>query len=613
MTISKKVNTNYSTGIPLFLGDRYYGQDYVRDLHYLRDRIGCVFQDILKDIPIIVSGGIVSQGSGDTLNITACVGYHKESVTIPDTYSTIPPSSTTGVVEAVRVSSTQQTNMAIASATLDGATTNYVKLRYLETAGNTRARARKTGTYSYEMIPSFEFVVSSVAPTDYEVCLTTFVGSTGGSFTFTSYGTRRVPEDTALLGENLVTTQDEFDRLFNGTIPANTSIFLKKKSTPYLLNYAVALSSGVKITSDGAVVNRNSATARFSTTYKNSATYSSGGAIGSKTITTSSHTPFEAGDIVSWNNVEFYTVASDTGTEIEITTPIIRTAAISTVFSFQRDILTEGWIFDGQNDVNNLGGDYSAGFSGNGGAFYLDYCANSKFLAEVRNCKATGNGGAYACHIDYPTYNLKISNINNCSADLGGGCAYISFSETSDIRHCTSTSHGGGCYRCSSGKIFDISFCVSGASGGGCYDCDWAEINAIKECSAVNGGGCFGSSYSKISNVTGCTSSSTGGGCSGCDYCIISFVRSCTATGNGGGCYNCDNCVISNIIACTGSSGGGCHTCANAFLSGYFDNEGTVDNIASCSYMGQLTYINNAGTATHVQTTGTSLTTTDLH
>ena len=202
MGILKKLNTLFDGAIPYFLGDRYYGQDLIRDHHYLQDRLGLVLKDVKGGVcPIVISGGVISQGTGDTLNITACIGYHKLSVEIPDSFATLPPTKMNADIDAIRVSSTQQTDMAIASATLDGVTRNYVKVAYTETNGNTRTRAKKTGTYAYEIIPSFTITVNAVAPTDYEVCLGSFVGSTGGSFTISATGRNSAPLAT-LEGRN---------------------------------------------------------------------------------------------------------------------------------------------------------------------------------------------------------------------------------------------------------------------------------------------------------------------------------------------------------------------------------------------------------------------------
>ncbi len=102
--------------------------------------------DFSKHSKVLIKGGVVSQGTGDTLDISALVSY------ITEEYGTV-----------YRVETEDQTNMTIGSATLDGSTLNYVKL-------------------SEGVAGSFGFVVDSSVPTAYEILLATFIGSTGGTF-----------------------------------------------------------------------------------------------------------------------------------------------------------------------------------------------------------------------------------------------------------------------------------------------------------------------------------------------------------------------------------------------------------------------------------------------
>jgi len=198
MSILKYLNKKYGTTTPTALGDRYYAQDLVRDWRYAQDNVGQLAYDFIASLPIIMSGGIVTQGAGDTLNITSGRGWAKFAVEIPDTFASIPPSKMNADVTGVPVIWTAQTNLAIASATLDGSTPNYVKVAFIETDGNTRVRAKATGTYSYETIPSYVITVDSTPATDYEILLNTFAGSAGGTFTFTGVTSnlyQKSPED----------------------------------------------------------------------------------------------------------------------------------------------------------------------------------------------------------------------------------------------------------------------------------------------------------------------------------------------------------------------------------------------------------------------------------
>ena len=180
MPQDKHHNTLYSGGFPVAVGDRHHAQDKFRDFDYLRDKIGAILQDISTGIPVLLKGGQVTKGTGDTLDITPATGYVPFDVTTPDDMSTLPGSTLTATLRSVRVESTQQNNLAIGSATLDGSTVNYVKLAYAEvTAGNTRSRAKAAGSYDYEQSPSFTITVDSTPPTSDEIQLDTFTGTAG--------------------------------------------------------------------------------------------------------------------------------------------------------------------------------------------------------------------------------------------------------------------------------------------------------------------------------------------------------------------------------------------------------------------------------------------------
>lgn len=185
----KHHNQQYDGDVPIRTSDRYYAQDRVLDFRSLQDFIGQAIGDIGvskgSSLPFIISGGVVSQGTGDTLSITAGYGYAKFSVEIPDDFASLPPSKVSQDLTAVRIEWDAQNSIAISSAVLDGVTTNYVKVIYNEEDGNTRTKAKSSGSYAYEVSPSYSIVVNSTAPTDYDVLLATLVGSSGGTFTIT--------------------------------------------------------------------------------------------------------------------------------------------------------------------------------------------------------------------------------------------------------------------------------------------------------------------------------------------------------------------------------------------------------------------------------------------
>ena len=184
MAIPKKGNQKFVAGVPVSIGDFIYEQDYIRDLRFLQSQVGQLTYDLTNQrMPVRMSGGGLTQGSGTTLNITAGTGWVSFNVTYPNDLSSLPGTVLTGDIN-VPVSWTQQTNMAIPGATADNVTLNYVKIQYIETDGNTRAYAKKAGTYSYESIPGFTITVNSTAPTQYDLCLGSFTLSVSGTLSF---------------------------------------------------------------------------------------------------------------------------------------------------------------------------------------------------------------------------------------------------------------------------------------------------------------------------------------------------------------------------------------------------------------------------------------------
>ena len=212
--ISKHHNYEYDAsspaGVPNAAGDRYYSQDLFRDFTYLIDRLGLILKDLITQIPIHLSGGICTQGTGETLNITAGFGYAKHSVQTVNSYGSTPPTTQDEDIESMRIAWTAQTNMAIPSY-VSGGTTNYIKVNYIEADGSTRSRAKKAGSYYYDQAPSFEFEVDDSAPTDYQICLATFTEA-AGTFTFAEYAAHhnlKIPDRDIF---NILNTTDSTDK-----------------------------------------------------------------------------------------------------------------------------------------------------------------------------------------------------------------------------------------------------------------------------------------------------------------------------------------------------------------------------------------------------------------
>lgn len=181
-------NRDYDAGsppLPLATGDVYRPQDLFRDLEHIQKKASQAILDLLRTgSNVLISGLRVTQGAGDTISITTGVAYVQESVTVPDSFATNPPTTRIETVQR-RVEVPALTDQAIPGATLDGATTNFVKIAYAEIDVGSRARLRDAGTYVYEKADSYMLVVDSTPATAFQLTIATLVGATGGSFTIT--------------------------------------------------------------------------------------------------------------------------------------------------------------------------------------------------------------------------------------------------------------------------------------------------------------------------------------------------------------------------------------------------------------------------------------------
>lgn len=187
MSRIKYQNPLYSGGIPLAVGDRYYAQDLGRDFNASRDFMSTYMRAITNLNSQLLRGGICSKGTNfDDMNITAAFGSVGFAVETPDDFSSLPPTVQSEDILALIVESIAQVNFDLsATATLDGVTVNYVKLRYKEDDGGTRNRAKKAGSYVYEKEPSFEIIINSTPPTIYDCLLATFTGDGSSILTIT--------------------------------------------------------------------------------------------------------------------------------------------------------------------------------------------------------------------------------------------------------------------------------------------------------------------------------------------------------------------------------------------------------------------------------------------
>jgi len=190
MSIIRHHNHTFSSGIPLSVGDRYYGQDRARDHWHQAYKLGQSMQALFGAAPFLIKLGPIVKGSSyHQINIDPAVAVVNYAVTIPDPTAAwaLPPTTASADVPIMVEIAAALTDFDLSTTawTHDGAATNYLKLAYAETNGNTRSRAKKTGSYAYETIPGYVLSCSTVAPTTYEVALATIIGDDASVLTIT--------------------------------------------------------------------------------------------------------------------------------------------------------------------------------------------------------------------------------------------------------------------------------------------------------------------------------------------------------------------------------------------------------------------------------------------
>lgn len=405
-------------------------------------------------------------------------------------------------------------------------------------------------------------------------------------------GTGALTSDGASISiqtDKVIRNQTDFAALFDGTDLEDVSIFLKNNGTPYELTNAgsIKLKNNVKIYSDGAIVNRADISARFHTTFKETLGIASAtGAI--FTMDSDPSSVFYPGDIVHTSHDDtFYQIENTDSTTVTVDRNISNSGSYGSsenLRSCTTGIHTKGWTFDGQNNVNGLGGAIGT-FVGSGGAFNIQYCADSVFEAIVSNSKVSADGGAYYGNIT--TFNIDIFNVDNCSAlSSGGGVAYCTYSNISKIKNCSAVSSGGGVLFSHYSSISDISWCSSSGSGGGISGCDYSKISNISDCNANNGGGCYGCNYGIITNVPNCSATTTGGGISTCD--------GSTYLGNFGGCTAATNDHINASTGWATASAGASNLCyvqGGSYQTINWDST-TIGSLASLTNTTKVTNLN---------------------
>ena len=212
---------------PISTGDVYKGSDLTRDFWWLHDRIGALMADITGASAVLLSGGAVTMVDYTHVAIAAGVGYAPFAVTV-GVDNASPPTTGSEDVTAVRVAWGAVTGQSLSTATLDGSTPNYVKMKYAEANSLSRTRLKASGSYSFTVAPSNTLTIDDVAPTAYEIALCMLVGDGSTFLTITPYQPALVPgtgeyqllsSDQPLLANRKFLIEDQV----NVTLPASAS------------------------------------------------------------------------------------------------------------------------------------------------------------------------------------------------------------------------------------------------------------------------------------------------------------------------------------------------------------------------------------------------------
>ena len=186
--INKHHNFNYDTTYPEAIGDNYYTQDLLRDFNYNRHKSGAVIKNLFKDFPVLLEDSSMVNGSSfHEIDIPISKGYCYFSIEIPNDISSRPGTKMDADI-IVYVESAALVDFDIqSSANLDGATVNYIKLKYKSTDGLSRTRQHGSGSYVYEKLDDYEIIVNDTSPTDYDIVLGTCVGDDSTFLTIVNY------------------------------------------------------------------------------------------------------------------------------------------------------------------------------------------------------------------------------------------------------------------------------------------------------------------------------------------------------------------------------------------------------------------------------------------
>lgn len=551
----KFINPDFNvSNIPEVVGDRMYAQDYLRDFQYLKQKMAKGLEWIADSVPLLLTGGVVTQGSGTNLNITAAKGIHKKAITAAQDGSALPPPVLSYDVMA-EVESDAQVDLAIPSAVADGVTTNYVKLRHAYSDLNQRTRAKKPGTYYFEVADSFEIVVDDSAPTDYELQLDTFTLTAGGVFTFSGNQSNKTLKLEALNVDNfsgltVVYDQDSFNAIWERT--GANAYKIKDDITSLLM---LPLSGGYDCYSASSFLSGGDTSGVFSTN-------------NCLDIQCAQGAYWYVEDTISYVNINSSNTKVD-GLDIRG----LGTTAVAVQYSIKIDAAADDCVLLNCSVSDRLSNTATYGIYG---------ASNNTVFLSCKVADITSSGMAYGFYQCDNVSSCIASNISSTSASVVYGfydCGNISSCSASNITSTGATAHG------------------------------FRECDIISSCTALiisSTGAAYG--FRECNNLSGCRAfdietSSTSASfraagfelCNRLSACTADTIAASAANAYAYGFYNCDNlsaCLATTVTAVTASRAygfrdcdwmdGSCHataiddfefsTCSNEpFKSNYLD------------------------------------------
>lgn len=354
--------------------------------------------------------------------------------------------------------------------------------------------------------------------------------------------------------KTVISTQAEFDDVFDGTTVSNANIYIEIAGSPYSFNNGVPFGSNLKIDSDPGVIIERAGLYTFSST-------GSGG-----------------------SRLE----------NIEITDNITFDGKKATY-----TITTDGGVFD-ISHVNNSKFQMNiidSETSGDGGAYWATVDTNDNcIIKNISGCEAYEGGGVWG------VYNSKISNISSCTSSLTGNISDCLGCLIEDVSDNTGTSINS----CSNSTIAN----VYGDSVHGISNSSNCIISNVYDNGSDGVSSC---DKSKITNVYG----NGNRGVSGCTSSIITNIHDNTTDGVSGSPSSDISNVYDNgvdgVSGCTGSTISDVYS--NDRQGVYLCHDSTITNVSYNTTYGinnsnscKITNIHNNSSTGVINSTGGTIT-----